>query len=79
MFLHLDVIEGTIAWYYGSLSGTLNNGLSSMFSPCLILMPSPQETPGKNLAPHSTHDPKKNICDFILKLVWDANENNMFM
>jgi hypothetical protein len=50
MLLHLDLTEGTIACYYSSLSGTLNNGLSSMFSPCPIFTPS-QQTPGTSLAP----------------------------
>jgi hypothetical protein len=33
MFLRPDIIKGTIAHYYDSLSGTLNGGLSSMFNP----------------------------------------------
>ncbi len=39
LLLHPDIVKGTIAHYYDSLSGTLNNGLSSMFSPCPILTP----------------------------------------
>jgi len=40
MFLHLDLVEGTIACYCSSLSETLNGGLNNMFNPCPIIMPS---------------------------------------
>ncbi len=36
MLLPLDIVEGTIACYYDSFSGTLNGGLNSMFNPCPI-------------------------------------------
>ncbi len=79
MFLRLDLTEGTIAFYYGSLSGTMNGGLNSMFSPCLIIMPSSQQTLGTNLAPQGIEDLEKNICDLIFKLILDVTENSMFM
>jgi len=39
MFLRPNLAKGKIAHYYGLLSGTLNGGLSSMFSPCPIFTP----------------------------------------
>ncbi len=79
MFFRLDLVEGTIARYYGSLSGTLNGGLNNMLNPCLIITPFLQQTPRINPTPQRTKDPENNICDLIFKLILDANENNMFM
>jgi len=39
MFLRPDLAKGKIACYYSLLSGTLNGGLNSMFSPCPIFTP----------------------------------------
>jgi hypothetical protein len=40
MFLCHDIVEGTIAQYCDLLIETMNGGLSSMFNPCPIFMPS---------------------------------------
>ncbi len=79
MFLCHDLAKGTIEHYYGSLSGTLNSGLNNMFSPYPILTPSSQQTWKISPTPQRIENPKKNICDFIIKLVLDAIENIMFM
>jgi hypothetical protein len=42
-------------------------------------MPSSQQTLGTSLVAQRTKDLKKNICDFIFKLVSDVVENSMFM
>jgi hypothetical protein len=65
-----------VLWF---IEWNIEQWLSSMFSPCPILTPSPQKTLGTSATPRSTHGPEKNICDFILKLVSDVNENNMLM
>jgi hypothetical protein len=77
VLLHLDLAKGTIARYYSSLNGTLNDGLSKMFNPCLIFTPCLQHTPGTSLVPQRTKDLVKNICDVMFKLISNTTENNM--
>ncbi len=79
MLFHLDLIEGTITHYCGSLNGTLNSGLNSMFNPRPMFTPFSQQTLRTSPTPQRTDDPEKNICDFIFKLISGAIENSMIM
>ncbi len=80
MFLHLDLVKGTIACYSSSLSETFNGGLNNMFNPCPIITPFSQQTLRTNPTPQSTKDLEKNICDpysnqfrMLLKIVCSCN------
>jgi hypothetical protein len=79
MFFCHDLGKETIERYCGSLSGTLNSGLSNMLSPCPIFTPFSQQTQRINLVTQRIENLEKNICDLIFKLVLDFFENIMFM